>query len=204
MIYIDSILLGISLAAIPGPLFCEVIRRTMTKGFWAGIGIAFGDFMATSLIMVLILFGVYNFFLSKSLKPILFLIGGIILIWIGTLALKFKCDTLNLKNEGRSEKISQKNSIYAGFALSITNPMNILGCISMNAYLTQYSSKIVIFINTILFVIGGILFFSGLASLVHITRRKIEARYVILFSNIFGILLIGYGIEFLYQFYKLL
>ncbi len=208
MIYIESLLLGISLAAIPGPIFFEVIRRTMTNGFWPGIGIACGDFMAFLLIMILTFFGVYEFFLFKPIMSAFFLIGGIILIWIGILSLKLKREDVcaGLKIDEKSEKAEKnsENSVYAGFAMSITNPMTILGSISMNVYLSQYLSKIVIFINILLLAIGGILFFSGLASIVHITRRIIKVRYIILFSKIFGIIIIGYGIDLWYQFYKLL
>lgn len=202
MIYIESVLLGLSLAATPGPVFFEVIRRTMTKGYLAGLGIAIGDFLAFFLIMLLIFFGVYQIFLFESVRTTFFILGGIILIWIGTLALKLKYEDVNigLKNEGSMGD----NSIYAGFAISITNPMTIFGGISMNAYLSQYVSKIAIFINIILLAIGGILFFSGLATLVQLTRSVIETRYILLFSKIFGIILIGYGIGLWYQFYKLL
>lgn len=200
MIYIESILLGLSLAATPGPVFFEVIRRTMTKGYLTGLGIAFGDFMAFLLIMMLIFFGVYQFFLLEPVRLIFFIAGGLILVWIGILAYKLTYEDVDigLKNES-----SGRNSIYAGFAISISNPMTIFGCISMNAYLARYASKIVIFINIILLAIGGILFFFGLASLIQITRSKIDIRYILLLSKIFGIVLIGFGISFWYQFYKL-
>lgn len=145
-------------------------------------------------------FSAYQFLLFQSFKLISFILGGIILIWIGL-------QTFNLRQEdfdtGLKNKSSRRNSIYAGFAISITNPFNIITFISVSTYLAQYSSKIATLINIILFVLGGLIFNSGLAGLVQITNHKFGAGYMLLFSKIFGFVLIGYGTYFWYQFINL-
>lgn len=45
MAYLASLILGISLAAIPGPIFFELIRRTLTRGFWSGALLSVGEFL---------------------------------------------------------------------------------------------------------------------------------------------------------------
>jgi threonine/homoserine/homoserine lactone efflux protein len=202
MSYIESIILGVSFAAIPGPIFFEVLRRTLTKGFWSGALLSVGEFLANFTILMLTFFGISNFLLYNSVKLGLFLVGGAILIWIGTIALK-----INEKDIEKSSKksISKSNSIIVGFALAISSPLAIAVWISIGgAYLVQYSSKLVSFINILLLALGVMIFFFVLVSIIHFSRHKISNNIIVWFSRIFGIVLIGYGSYFLYQFIKII
>ena len=60
--FFESILIGISIAAIPGPIFFELIRRTLTRGFWSGALLSVGEFIGNLALLMLIFFGVSNFF----------------------------------------------------------------------------------------------------------------------------------------------
>ena len=73
MAYIESLLLGFSLAAIPGPIFFEVFRRTLTKRFWSGALLSVGEFLANFSILMLTFFGIQSFLLYKPVKLVLFL-----------------------------------------------------------------------------------------------------------------------------------
>lgn len=202
MAYLESILLGFSLAAIPGPIFFEVLRRTLTKGFWSGALLSVGEFLANFIIMMLTFFGVYQFLLFKSVKMALFLLGGAILVWIGTLAFKIKNKDIE---DGSKKEFSKSNSISTGFALAITSPLAIFVWISVGgAYLAQYSSRTVAFINIVLLAFGVMLFFFSLAALIHSARHKISTKNILLFSKLFGAILAIYGFYFWYQFINLL
>lgn len=202
MAYIESILLGISLAAIPGPIFFEVLRRTLTNGLLSGVLLAVGEFLANFLILMLTFLGVYQFLLVGWVKSALFVFGGAILAWIGANALKIKKEDVEAIS---IKEFSKSNSLLTGFALATTSPLTIVVWISVGgAYLAQYSSKVIAFINISLLALGVMLFFFALAMLVHITRHKISARYVLLSSKIFGVILIGYGAYFLYRFISVL
>jgi threonine/homoserine/homoserine lactone efflux protein len=65
----ESILIGISIAAIPGPIFFELIRRTLTKGFWSGALLSVGEFLGNFILLLLIFFGISNF-LTYNLSKI--------------------------------------------------------------------------------------------------------------------------------------
>ena len=132
----------------------------------------------------------------------LFLLGSIILVWIGAIALKMKKGNIETASK---KNVSKSNSVIVGFSLAISSPLAIAVWISIGgAYLAQYNSKLLSFINIGLLAIGVMLFFFTLASVVHITRHKISTKYILWFSRIFGIILTAYGIYFLYQFLKLL
>ncbi len=198
MAYIESVLLGIALAAIPGPVFFEVLRRTLTKGFWSGTCLVIGVFLADSTILMLTFFGINRFLLFKSARLALFLLGGAILIWIGYSGLKIKNEDIIYDAK---KDISDKNSAFTGFALAISNPLAIVILISVGgAYLSRYGSGLNAAINTVLIASGAMLFFLSLELIIYVTRNKIPAKYILYVSKIFGIALIIYGFYFLYQF----
>ena len=201
MDYIQSLILGFSLAAIPGPIFFEVLRRTLTKGFWSGALLSIGEFLANFTILMLTFWGVQNFLLYTPVKLVLFLLGSVILIWIGITAIKIKKEDIE-KTSKRG--VSKSNSVAVGFGLAMSSPLAIAVWISIGgAYLAEYSSKLISFINIILLALGVMLFFFTLASIIHLTRHKITTETILFTSKLFGIVLIGYGLYFLYQFVNL-
>lgn len=202
MEYIQSILLGISLAAIPGPIFFEVFRRTLIRGFWSGALLAVGEFLANALILTLTFFGVYQFLLYKPVKLILFVLGSFILIWIGLNAIKIKEKDISKKVH---DKVSSNNSIIVGFLIGIGSPLTIAVWVSIGgAYLAEYTSSIIAFTNIILLAFGVMLFFFALTSLLYLAKNKIKPRYIVWVSRLFGIVLTIYGLYFVYQFFKVL
>ena len=193
----ESLFIGISIAAIPGPIFFELIRRTLTKGFWHGAFLVVGEFLGNLALLLLIFFGLSNFLENKILKITLYLIGGIILLFIGFNALKLK--TKNIE-KSYDKKISNSNSLLAGFSIAVTSPIVIALWISLSgSYLAQYNRLLALF-NIGSIALGFLVFFVPLAMIVHLTRHKIPLNYVVNLSRIFGIILIVYGISFIYRF----
>ena len=202
MSYIESILLGVSLAALPGPIFFEVLRRTLTKGFWSGAMLAVGEFLANFTVLMLTFFGAYHVLLSTPLKIALFAVGGGVLLWLGWTALNMK--KADIENSG-GRKQQRNNSIFVGFAMGVSSPLAIAVWISVGgAYLAQYTSPETAFINIVLLAWGVMLFFVAMAMLVHFTRHTISARYILAFARLSGIILAAYGLYFLYQLFTLL
>lgn len=197
MAYIESLLLGFSLAAIPGSIFFEVLRRTLTKGFWSGALLSVGEFLANFTILMLTFFGIQSFLLYKPVRLILFLLGSAILIWIGITAMRIKKENIKKSSE---KSISKNNSIIVGFGLAMASPLAVAVWISIGgAYLAQYTSKLLSFVNITLLALGVMIFFFTFASIIHFARRKISTKVILWFSKVFGIVLIGYGLYFLYQ-----
>ena len=195
--YIQSIILGISLAAIPGPIFFEVVRRTLTKGFWPGALLSVGEFIANFTILMLTFFGIYNFLLIKSVKLFLFIAGGIMLIWLGYNSFRMTQEKIV---DSSKKEVSARNSVAVGFSLAMASPLAIAVWISIGgAYLVQYTSRLIAFINIALLAFGVMLFFFALAGIIHFTRKRISAKHILLFSKLFGIVLACYGLYFIYQ-----
>ena len=202
MVFFESILIGISIAAIPGPIFFELIRRTLTRGFWSGALLSVGEFIGNLALLMLIFFGVSNFLTYSFSKIILYLSGSAILIWLSFIAIKLKKAGIE-KSYGK--EIKSNNSVIVGFSIAVTSPIVIALWISLSgSYLTQFSTKILAFLNIFLIAFGFLIFFFSLAGIIYHTRHKIPPKYVVLLSKIFGAVLLIYGISFFYKFVRLI
>ena len=199
---LESLIIGISIAAIPGPIFFELVRRTLAKGFWSGALLSLGEFLGNFLLLLLIFFGVSNFLMYTVSKIVLYFIGSLILIWLGIAA--FKMNKQEIESSYKKE-IKKNNSVLVGFIIAITSPIVIALWISLSgSYLAQFNSHLLVFANIFLIAFGFVIFFFTLAAIIHKTRHRIPAKYVILLSKIFGIILFIYGASFLYDAVKLL
>lgn len=194
---LNSLILGISLSAIPGPVFFETIRRTLTKGFIPGIALSIGQFIANLCLLFIISFGLSTFLTYKISTVILYLFGSIILLYIAYCAW-----ALTKKDIEESYQIQkQGNSIFVGFGISMTNPVLISLWISLfGSYLNQFNSQLSASFNILFIMIGFIVFNICLASFVFYTKHKIAAEYMVLTSKGLAIVLAFYSISFFVKF----
>ncbi|MBN1157398.1 LysE family transporter [Candidatus Woesearchaeota archaeon] len=198
----ESLVIGISIAAIPGPIFFELLRRTLAKGFWSGALLSVGEFLGNLTLLLLIFFGISNFLVFKVSKAILYLAGASILIWLGVDAFRLNKHEIE---ESYRKKITKNNSIAVGFGIAVSSPIVIALWISLSgSYLAQFNSPYFAFLNIFLIAFGFIIFFFTLAAIIHYTRHKIPPEYIILLSKIFGIVLIFYGAYFILKFCNLM
>lgn len=198
---IESLILGISIATIPGPIFFEIARRTLTKSFWSGILVTFGDFIGNLLILLLIFFGLSQFLTFNTSKIIFYLIGSLILLWTGVKGLILKKENIETLYK---EKISNRNSIVIGFGIAVSSPIVVAFWISLSgSYLAQYANQYMAFLNLIFINIGFIIFDLSEATFIHFSKRKIPSKYIISLSRIFGVVLLIFGSSFFYNFIKL-
>jgi L-lysine exporter family protein LysE/ArgO len=202
MVFIGSIFLGTALILLQSPIFFELLRRIITKGFWSGAFLALGGFIAYFSILLIVFFGTYQVLLFESIKFLLFLIGGIVLMSIGVGAVRMKEEDVY---NPRKKIIKRNHPILVGFSLGISSPFDVAIWVSVAvAQLGSYSSRSLAFINMIFFALGVMLVFFGLASLVYLARKHITVKNILWVSRSFGVILIGYSLYFLFQFLKLL
>jgi len=195
-----SALLGISLVIIENPIFFELIRRILSKGLIEGALLSLGGFLAYFGILVGLFFGAYDILKLDSIRFLLFLIGGIVLLGIGI-------DTLRMKEEDiynpKNKKSVQGHPILVGFGLTISNPFSLALWISISiGYLS--SSSVFGFVNVLFLALGVVLVFFGLASLIYLTRKRISNHRILIASRVFSCVLIAYSAYFFLQFFRIL
>jgi len=201
MALILSALLGIALVIIENPLFFELIRRILSKGLIEGALLSLGGFLAYFGILVGLFFGAYDILKLDSIRFLLFLIGGIVLLGIGIDTLRMKEDEIYAPKDKKGVK---GHPILVGFGLTISNPFDLALWISVSiSYLTS-SSKVFGFVNVLFLALGIILVFFGLASLIYLTRKRVSNHRILIASRVFSCVLIGYSAYFFLQFFRML
>lgn len=191
---LESLVIGVSIAAIPGPIFFELIRRTLFNGLYSGIFLVIGEFCGNFLLLTLIYFGASHLFLHTFAKVILYCIGGCVLLVISNSAFRLKPKIVEESYKDVDNEISKK-SFLAGFSIAATSPIVITLWISLSgSYLAAISNKQLAFANVFLIAFGFLLFFIPLAFIVHKTRHVISSKHVLLLSRAFGVVLMGYGV----------
>ncbi|OVE74616.1 hypothetical protein BVX95_01875 [archaeon D22] len=199
---LTSLLIGLSIAAIPGPIFFELVRRTLTKGYWSGVLLSVGEFIGNLTLLLLIYLGLSVFLENQIVKMVLYLIGSTVLIYLGVLA--FEMDYKYIKKSYNKEIVT-KSSILAGFGIAVTSPIVIAFWVSLSgSYLHEIQSQLLAYVNIFMIAFGFLIFFFTLAGIVHFTRHKISARQIFLMSRTFGIILVLFGLSFFYKFMMLM
>jgi threonine/homoserine/homoserine lactone efflux protein len=125
LLLIAAYLMG-CIAAIPaGPVQIEVIRRSINGHLLASFMVIFGAFCIDAAYGIIALFGIAPFLESKVVMAIFWLIGGLILIILGSLGIyhSIKGGTLNLETSYLGKK---RWAFAGGISLAAMNPVMIL------------------------------------------------------------------------------
>ncbi len=195
----EGFLLGLTLAILFGPAFFALIQTSINRGFRAGFFMALGIFLSDFTLVVITYFGLTNLIDFEHNHLMLGIIGGIILIILGTITFMRKpavYNDVNAKLSRFSYLPNPLKQILKGFILNMFNPflliwwMTIVVGVSSN-YGNDHLSIYAFFSSVLLTVlITDIIkvYISG-------RLKKIIKPELILWINKFvGILLILFGI----------
>lgn len=194
--FFKGLLIGISMAAPIGPISILCIRKSLVRGHYLGIASALGIALADGIYATIAAFGLtaISTFLITN-KDYLYVIGGIMLVFLGIQALKAPQVSLSrtTQNEGFFTTLLQTSFV------TLTNPMTIVLFIGVFAAFGFDNSHLEIqeSISLCLGVMAGsALWFISLSILVSQLRTKITPRMFALVNKLSGSLLILFGCSF--------
>ena len=184
-------LIGLPIAAAPGPIFFLVLRRTLARGWPSGVvsglGVATGD----AIYAALAAFGVTAvtaFLISE--RRLIGLAGGIA---IGLIGLR----TLTLgRLQGKGNNQGQLAGAYGSMvALTLGNPATILSFIAVFAGLglrlgIGWQPAVALVLGVML---GSALWWVGLTAVVSILRGRLTPAITRGIGIVAGLALIGFG-----------
>jgi threonine/homoserine/homoserine lactone efflux protein len=200
--FFQSVFIGISLAALPGPIFFELIRRVITYGFYNGLLLVLGEFIGNTLLLGCIFWGTSSFFTQPIIKIALYLVGSGIFFKLGLSAITLKENAVEAMYQGTT--IKQRGSFGVGLGIAITSPIVIASWISLSgSYLDHFPAKQLAYLNILFISLGFLFFFIPFAIFISFTRKQISPKYILILSKLFGIILICYGIFFIYTLFTL-
>ena len=134
-VLLKAIPIGLLLSIMPGAAFFSVIQTSISRGFRAGLFLAFGISLSDIFLVALCLFGIAGLMENnETAQLVMGIVGGIILMVFGGYTfLNMKSDlnprlskSLLLKEGPNGEEINGENKrikyLAKGFALNVSNP----------------------------------------------------------------------------------
>jgi len=189
--WLNGVLLGIAVAAPLGPVNVAVIRTGLRAGFWPawriGIGAATVDFVYCTLTYL----GLAPVLTRlPAFKPTLWLIGGAFLIYLGLNVLR--TDTSPQSDAVAGGDVARP--YLTGVTITLLNPMTIIAWAVIAAPFFAAGLESVPAIRFIAGISSGvIIWFGGLAALLHGGRRFVGPRLFRLVGVVCGVTLAGFG-----------
>lgn len=81
-IFFSSMLIGLSGALMPGPMFSVCVAESYKKGFWAGPVMVAGHAIPELALAILFSLGLNKFLKDKTVVGVISIAGGAFLIWL--------------------------------------------------------------------------------------------------------------------------
>lgn len=125
-IFFSAFLIGFSGAMMPGPMLGVAIDGSLKKGFIAGPLVVLGHGILELMLVIVMAFGLKDFFSNPTVSGIIGLFGGVFLAWMGYGMIKSSINkSISLENQGAQNR-NGKNLVLAGALVSATNPYFVL------------------------------------------------------------------------------
>jgi threonine/homoserine/homoserine lactone efflux protein len=200
-ILLQGLLLGFSIAAPVGPVALLCIRRTLERGFKAGLVSGLGAAMADVIYGSIAAAGltlVADFLVGQQFW--LRLLGGGFLICLGISTMR--------SEPAQAAEVRENSSLIGDFfstlALTLSNPLTIFAFIAIfSGFGVQAASayRFSAFMLVLGVFLGSALWWLGLSMLVNLSRRRLNQSIIQTINKIAALAIIGFGLYFILQAY---
>lgn len=194
-----SLTLGLLLgwgAAIPiGAINLEIIRRNLYFGTPIGLSLGCGACMADFTYLLLLFYGILQWFHSPILLKSFGICGSLVLAWFGWMA-------LHQKSEMQKNNLSRKNKSVScwkhwrdGYLLTLINPYTVLfwSSVSVTLASNMQTSNAIVYagIGVLLGVFSWVFALNGL---LHFTRHRISHHTMQKINFVGGVILMSFAV----------
>ncbi|WP_042147333.1 LysE family transporter [Paucisalibacillus sp. EB02] len=199
-VFFSYILLGLSLAAPIGPVNAAQLDRGIKGGFLPAWFVGLGAITADALYMLIVYLGVVHIVEIPFVQTFLWLFGGFVLTYTG---IESMISAKEIKAGHERTKEPLHKSFFAGFIMSITNPLTILFWLGIYGSVlaktaSSYGLETLILYSGAIFI--GLLTWDIAMAAVSSGFRKVLNERVLTGIAIFsGLALIGFGFYFGWQ-----
>ncbi len=197
--FIEKILLGITLSAPIGPVSLEMIKRGLNKGFLAAFVVRLGGAMGNTLCLLAAYFGLSMFINSDFKMAIGSLIGALVLFYLGFKSLLDK--RIHKLNDHQEENYSVGNGLITGFVLSLANPIAFVFWLSIFAATLDHKSTQSLegLFHNFAIILGVLLWGLCLSGILEVGKRFFNHKLIKFITIAAGIMLIGFGLKYGYK-----
>ncbi len=196
---IRNVLLGISIAAPIGPSSLAVIQNGLRRGFLRAFLTGLGVTMADATILLVIYFGLSGFVRLPLFKVLIWTLGAIVLLFLGSQSLREAIGKIDLE---RARVSTTGNPLWVGYLVNISNPIAIIWWVGIFGSLLGASpgsaAKLGALLSSSTILIGILCWHSTMSVLTHWGKRFLNERTAKYILIIAGLALILFGIRFAY------
>ena len=121
-------LTSLSGVMMPGPMFAVTLAKSY-KSPWAGTHISLGHAVFEVPLILIIYFGVAQFFENSVVRLVLSVVGGVMIIWIGISLFRAR------KEVARGGKDTSYSAFVAGIFMSGLNPFFLVWWVTVGSLL---------------------------------------------------------------------
>jgi threonine/homoserine/homoserine lactone efflux protein len=122
------VITSLSGVMMPGPMFTVTLAKSL-KSPWAGVMVSLGHAVVEVPLIVLVYFGLANFFQNEILKFVLSVVGGGMIVWMGYDLFRSR------KKIVKEGKDTSYNAFTAGILMSGLNPFFLLWWVTVGSLL---------------------------------------------------------------------
>jgi len=201
-IFFGAFVVALSGALMPGPLLTITIAYSIERGFLSGPLLVVGHMLLELFLIIGFLFGLKRFFVVPLVVISVFIIGGVLLLFMG-INLILKSFKLKINPLNRSKKnLKRYTPVIDGILISLSNPYWLIWWLTIGlGYLIQaFKFKL---LGIVSFFIGHIsadfLWYSFISFSFSKGRKFISNKIYHIIIFICGLFLIAFGIWFLYN-----
>jgi threonine/homoserine/homoserine lactone efflux protein len=192
---LQGLLLGIAITALPGAVILETMRRAFArksvKGFLTG------NFIGVGFVVCIVLFGLSSLLRNQSLSKAFYSLSACVLFFIGiTSLITFKATSQNKKTKGHNSTFKNHGgSFTAGMLLAVANPAGVLfWIVTIGRYVNAHTSSFQVFVNCLSILLGAGICYALILFAIHHSHKSLSFKQLGRINNVFGTLLIGYGV----------
>ncbi|WP_041714802.1 LysE family transporter [Acetivibrio clariflavus] len=207
-IFISAFLIGFSGAMMPGPMLGVTIDGSLKKGWTAGPLTVLGHGILEFILIVIMTFGLKDFFSNPTVAGFIGFFGGAFLAWMGYGMIKSGINkSVSLESQRAGNSAGVRNLALAGALVSATNPYFILWWAStgIESIRQSYTSGL---IGVLFFFIGHILsdfvWYTAISTAFSRGKKLISDtlyRWIII---LLGIFIVAFSIYFIGSGWKML
>ena len=195
--FLEKLILGVTLAAPIGPVSTEMIRRGLKYGFWPAMTIRIGSSIGHCLFLVIAYFAVASIQENRSFLNIVSLSGALMLIYMGCKNL-FKESKVDIDNLA-SESIGALKSLWLGFVLALVNPVSVVFWVGIFAASVANSDNDLGLMYNMLIMVGVLLWGIALSTVLTIGKIFLTNRFIKVVVMVSSIVMMCYGAKYEYN-----
>lgn len=205
MIFLSYVFLGLSLAAPIGPVNAAQMDKGIKHGFFNAWVLGLGSVTADLIYMLAVFLGLAHLIEIPIVKAFLWLFGFFVLVYTGIEGL-LSSRSMGLSNSRGKESLQK--SFVTGFLMSISNPLTILFWLGIYGSVlaktaAMYDFEQLLFYSSAI-IIGLLIWDISMAFVASGARKLLTAKFLTTITLISSLSLIGFGLYFGFEAYKLL